>query len=565
MPPRPSFAALRDRWPHLPDSSLPPSALLLARAILRVEQRPHPRLVLERGARVFVSALHQYLLGGADGSVYLGGSFGTKTPIYGLSDVDLLFAVHDDAAAERVRQRWRNLRTRFPALASLVDVWVYRRGDLVDSLSDTDFTFGLVHPCQLTRRGPGTFLTRDPAGFRQRPGLYSPAHGWHRVRGAQLQPGSVTPGYRAIASWLELQWWWRKAVMESVAPHPHSLAYLCLKLLTEPARIWLWLTRDQQVWDPDQLLATLRRELPDEEEAADRAFRLSRALHRSPAPPLAPAVAFLLRMSMRVASHLDQQAASAGACAVRLVRDDEEVLPPIDARPTSSRDSRAPLSEALPLVDWSARTGLACAHEETFVPSAGRADDPVSLAAAACEGVAGSYPCLRHDPLLVLPSCGPLARLIHRTIQCSAVEPVTFAVLLGQPYARFPQLEGWSARECARRAVDEHRLWLTTSASSSTGDSLGRMFAAARAGLFLESVEAEDPCLPLTASSIAYLLGERSSRDVQPAQAAWRAYREWRLGGPAPAGSVVWRLAEVVERLPAFALEREPTEPMLRP
>jgi hypothetical protein len=107
-------------------------------------------------------------------------------------------------------------------------------------------------------------------------------------------------------------------------------------------------------------------------------------------------------------------------------------------------------------------------------------------------------------------------------VQCAATDPVSFALAGARSQARFPRLAGWSARDWARRAVAEHRVWLSAPDARLNGHTWiapppppggsghatrNRLLSAARAGLFLESVERGEPELLLALDAAADRLG----------------------------------------------------------
>ena len=158
-----------------------------------------------------------------------------------------------------------------------------------------------------------------------------------------------------------------------------------------------------------------------------------------------------------------------------------------------------------------------------------------------------------------------------RAVQCPASDPVSFAVLAGKPAARFPNVPGWSAADWARRSVVEHRAWLGS--GSEAPPTVGRWFsgqarsmkreprtlfrllAAARAALFLESLEDGRPELALTFAAVTDRLAERLPASESVAREALARYRDCRLDGqPAPARTIL-ALRELVLALPAYEFE----------
>jgi hypothetical protein len=144
-----------------------------------------------------------------------------------------------------------------------------------------------------------------------------------------------------------------------------------------------------------------------------------------------------------------------------------------------------------------------------------------------------------------------------RGVQSPVTDPVSFAVHDGAAEARFPAAPGWSAADCAARAVNEHRAWLSRRAAG-VGDTrstraLALLLTAARAASFAESLAAGEGRLALTVTAAAAEL-ERSvppSGDIASAAVAELAacLREDRAPDPA----VVDGLEAVVAGLPAYA------------
>jgi hypothetical protein len=196
----------------------------------------------------------------------------------------------------------------------------------------------------------------------------------------------------------------------------------------------------------------------------------------------------------------------------------------------------------LPLVDWRARV-WSLAPDECFAAVPERDLEPSLVGAAAGAGNDGVYAVFLADGLLVLPS---LKRARLRAVHCLATDPVSFALLEGRECALFPNVAGWSARDSARRAVAEHLGWLGADGRGSDSQlgTLGRLLTAARAALFLESVDAGSPELALTVSSVAEALDARE---------AYEAYRAGRVDGQAPAPELIEAFRRAVLKLPVYA------------
>ena len=86
------------------------------------------------------------------------------------------------------------------------------------------------------------------------------------------------------------------------------------------------------------------------------------------------------------------------------------------------------------------------------------------------------------------------------------------------------------------------------------GQTLARLLTAARAGVFLESVEAGTPELPLTIAATAQRLGLTVGTPSLAEEAAG-SYREFVLDEATPAGETVRALRKLVVGLRAYARE----------
>ena len=515
-------------------------------------------------------------------SVYVKGSFGFGDPVYGVSDIDLVIVVPsafdrdaDAHAVAEVRRRWSRLVRLFPPLHELFHVFVYDSRSLRDAVSAPAFTFGL------DRRPPragflGSRPLIDEMGLQERPELYGAPREWRLVggRSADVAPPPDDADYRRLASWLELQFWWRYAFTACVDPRGPRLPYLCVKLVAEPARIWLWLAHGEQFFSRVEALNRALQKLPEEEVAFRRALELHRALPSSPEPPLAEMLAHFVRLSSLIARELCRQVEPPGATKVGLVGAAGDAL--TDGRVTPSE--RIP---RLPLVDWRART-VPPPPDEVFSLSGADPRDPSALAAAAGIERVGEYPALRAENLLILPAARAAGRShgsepeqgaarIHRAklraIQCPATDPVSFAVADEKGAALFPNTSGLSARDSARRAVAEHAVWLAagrtdrnvrgwvvaqTEAAPSSAVALGRLFTAARAALFLDSLT-EAPELALTVRAVASMLAERAGGRAAMVDDAVSSYAAWRARqAAAPPAQLVKEFATIVEKLPAY-------------
>jgi hypothetical protein len=154
-----------------------------------------------------------------------------------------------------------------------------------------------------------------------------------------------------------------------------------------------------------------------------------------------------------------------------------------------------------------------------------------------------------------------------RAVQCQPTDPVSTALADRRTVARFPELAGWSAIDCARRAAAEHRGWLAahggvypphgwvgvqSGCDEPTARSVGLLFTAARAALFLESIVEGDPELAVTVAGVAERLVARDASCRDAVESALHAFRASRAGESEHLPSVT-PLLDVVRSLPAYA------------
>jgi hypothetical protein len=274
-------------------------------------------------------------------------------------------------------------------------------------------------------------------------------------------------------------------------------------------------------------------------------------LRSAPAPPLAETLPVFLRLSSRIARTIADQLESAGTTDVELVRGEELALPHGGWEPTGPWPFPPP-SRLLPLADWRAIVDPAL-PDETFAPVAGDATDPETLCRAALVLAKGPYPTLTADGLLLRPYHGGRARL--RAVQCPMTDPVSFALMAGAATAAFPNAIGWSARDTARRGVAEHASWLAAHPmpAEPSGHHLGRLITAARAALFLRSVQDGAPQLPLTGAATAGALAERVEGARGVAEASWEAHTTFAVDWLAPDRATVGALDDLVRGLSPYA------------
>ena len=472
---------------------------------------------------------------GETSAAYMRAGFGDF--VYGLSDLDMAIVVPDRAARRRVMERWNRACGSLPWLREIFDVAVYADSVLEDAAAASTFTYDLERPAPRAAYF-GLAPIHDESSLRERPRVNGPLRDWRLLRGVDRLPALTDQSAqeRRIAAWLELQTWWRYAFEACTDPTGLRKPYLCMKLVAEPARIWLWLVHRERIERRDDVLRRALDVLTEEEQAIRAALALSKELPGRPAAPLAEFLPPFVRLTARIAERLAEEVAEAGTTEVGLLGGD---------------------TMQMPLADWRAVVRPSI-PEETLAPIAGDPADPGVLATTQ-KSVEGPYPVLQWDGVLVLPATRGLAAL--RAVQCRLTDPVSFALLAGSPAAAFPNVPGWSARDWGRRAVAEHGAWLADRRESAeltirewpdpdarraapAVRALGRLFTAARAGLFLESVEGGHPELAVTARAAAGLVG---------AEAEYEEYQVARAGGAAPSKRTLAAVRARVLRLPAYA------------
>lgn len=540
--------------------------MLAHRVILRTGDgplRPFWRFAHEALAR----AVGRYLCAGTpDASVYVRAGLAAGDPVYGLSDIDLGIIVPADPAGPdiaraRVRRRWRALGRRLPRFSRAVLELpeVYEVPELGGLAFDTAFTHGLERPSSrdgsLGEIHPTGRERRRERADSERPGIYGRTADWRLVAGPERRPPAEppSPAFRRIGAWMEIQFWWRRAFKASLDPNMPSAAYLCVKLVSEPVRTWLWLTRGERVRSRREALEKGLRSLPDEEPALRAALSLLDSLADAPPAPLGETLSTLARMSDRVARLLESEAEAAGRTEVRLLGTDpgDLVLPAGRATELRLLAGAHGRPELIPLVDWRARV-WSLPPDEVLAVLPFDPTDPAVLAVTAPAGEDGSYAALRTASLLMLPS---LKKTRLRIVQCAVTDPVSFALVEGRARARFPALSGWSAEDSARRAVAEHLGWILDERDPEpSARSLGRLLTAGRAALFHESLQAGNPELALTVAATAERLAARRSVGEGVAEEAFGAYRAASHDGDPPPAALLRSLrAALVNSFPAYS------------
>jgi hypothetical protein len=498
-----------------------------------------------------------YLCHGHAAAAYVARGLATDEPVYGISDIDLVLVVRGGgrrrgAERERLRRRWRWLCRAVPVFERLLpDVAFYEDAELGEA------TRGSVLTCDLPAFR-GTPAPADEFGLRSRPGLHGPTRDWRLIRGRDRRPAVDLPERqeRRIAAWLELQSWWSLAFRAATEPEAPSSSFLCVKLVAEPARILLSLDDGGGVMlRRREVLRRALVRLPEEEEAIRRALEQLDALGRAPEPRLADALPAFVRLTSAVAHRLRAELDGVAETPVRLAGvDGQLVLPPRVAGEEG----------LLPLVDWRA-LAIPSLPDECFRVAPLDPVDAGQLARAAEAGRSGPYSAIRADGLLLMPALGPWDRAFLRAVECPPTDPVSFALAGGADVAHFPEVPGWSAIDWGRRAVAEHMAWLgerpdhrrpewpEIEAVAPSLRDVAWLLTAARAGLFLESVQAGDAELALTVAAVVDRLSELGAGARRAAETALEAYGVGVAGGPEPSPAAVAALRGLVTGLPAYA------------
>ena len=496
-----------------------------------------------------------FLLVDRDASVYAAGSLGRGDVVFGLSDLDMV--VVTPAGEARPGTRRDRLARHVDRLERLVpgpprtvlEIAVCEEEELRRTTAATALTRGLVDD-----ERPG-FLAdagwRIVAELQERPGVARPLRRWRHLAGPDRRPPDPAEERerRRIDAWLELQHWWRHAFRACLAPAAPVAAHLAVKLVSEPLRAWLWLERMEAPRTRRETLQLGLRALPEEEPALRRALAVERGLHRLPEAPLADALAFLGRLTGRVAEALATDAAGAGSDAVGLVGTTDELV----------LAAAAP-AEAVPLVDWRALVAPRL-PDEALVRRAGDPADPAVVAEAARSWRPAFLPALPVEAAIVLPTAEPYAEGMLRAVACPTTDPVSTALLAGRDVAVFPRLPGWSAADMARRAVAEHAAWLRVPGPPPrrylaldgippSVVAIARLLTAARAALFWASHERGDPVLAVAVRATARL-AEHSDL-AEAIERGCAALADWHRERRPCTEDVVERLRRAVAALDAY-------------
>jgi predicted nucleotidyltransferase len=519
-------------------------------------------------------------------AVYVTRGVAARDVLPGVSDLDMAVVVPDDPSGlfvehDRIKRRWGRVRRAVPLVGTLChDVAVYEQEELRAAFASSILTYGLESRAGSSAAAPAAMFgvgpPHDEAELRGRPGVVGPGRDWRLIAGPERRPPppAVDRQRQRIGAWLELQYWWRSAFHACANPERPWAAHTCVKIVAEPARIWLALEDELPPPSRQEVLRAAGTSLPEEQDAIVRALELIRELPRSPRPPLSEFLSYLVRLSSRIADRIADEIAGEDRVDVRIGRREGGRL----ALPLGAVSGDAPLATdgLIPLADWRA-VAVPSLPDEALAMIKGNVDDPSLLAAAAGTAPAGVQPGLRAGELLLLPIVDPWRQGFLRCLQAPFSDPVSFAMLSASETARFPALGGWSARDWARRAVAEHGAWLRRGTSeigeptqrewidgASEGDaqstlSLAKLLTAARAALFLQSFDEGAPALAVTVDDTARGLAESGHDPAGAAGEAAEAYRATRLGGTTPPGEIVEALRELVLGLPAYSTVRVET------
>jgi hypothetical protein len=576
-----------------------PSGLSAGRAvqrlILRTERTPLRVLwsLLYRGMVAAVVGVLRLADPGA--AVYLKGGTGLDEPVFGGSDVDIIavVAAGSDMRKARVARAWELLSV-VPLLPRLVSGATYDEIDLRRAMRGSCITYSLDEPSD-----HAAFVGPEPVpdafGVLERPGNFGPTRDWRVVGRTDRRPelADQTPEERRIAVWLELQFWSRYLYAVCADPRAVEASYMCFKLVLEPLRSLLWLLHGRQRFRRSDVLVDARRFMPEESEAVEVAAALRAEIPRLHPARLEDTVRLFIRLCDRVVERIGEEIDEAGATEVELLGLDPVSLTTGGGEMEGLRSvvAQDAAIRLLPLADWRALVVPGMADETLGVVSR----DPHSselLGTLARASSDGAYPLLRSNGLLLLPAAkmpvrgnehhpstlesnrqrrvAAWARAKLRGIQCAASDPVTWALLERRSQARFPNVRGWHAHDVARRAVAEHSAWLRLPDDGAppmvrgwiepqqasvrpTGLSLARLFTAARAALFLESVDTAKPEVAVTLAAVAGQLAGRSPTSEAVASEALEALRSFRQDGREPAEAIVLALRRAVLELDAYA------------
>lgn len=477
------------------------------------------------------------LRAGTGATVYVRGSFASRNAIAGVSDVDMVAVspprgTAGDLAMGLLSARRSVVQSRLGAAAGHVTIALYTPAELADACHSTAISYGLGRAPSDPRRAATHLAPRaeaDELGLRLRPPLHTPSTSWRRIAGPRLDLPGENPD-RLTVAWLEVQYWWRHAFRLAARPGRPDSRHLAVKLVAEPAACAMWARGVDPPRRLEEILALLARRGDGDAEAAEAALALRRDGPHGPPADLRPALASLERSTTLVAERHLAAAQAAGFDDVALA------------------GAAAPCG--LPLVDWRARCSPG-PPDECIDLRDGTPGDPGALATAAKPGPR-TQTVLRRGDLMAMPSASeqPL-----RGVSCPVTDPVSHALTRREERARFPALPGWSARDCADRALAEHRAWLTRRPlmGGFGPRALELLLTSARAALFHESVAEGSPVLAVTTGAVVDGLAERHPRCAEPAAAGLTALSACRDEGGDPPRETVDGLERALRSLACFS------------
>ncbi len=437
-----------------------------------------------------------------------------------------------DLALGLLSARRHVLEGRLGGAARHVSVALYTPAELEDACRETVITFGLGDGAADPRAAATQLAPRAPAdelGLRRRPTLHPPAHAWRQIAGPRLDLPSGRPD-RLTVAWLELQYWWRQAFRLAAEPTRLDARHLAVKLVAGPAACAIWAGGTEPPRRIEEILERAPRLLAGEAAAAEAALRLRREGPHGAPPDLRTFLASLERSTALVAERHLTAADEAGF-------DDVVLLGAAGGGP------------ARPLVDWRARCDPG-PPDERFELRDGSVSDPAALAAAR-SAPPRTQTALRSGSLIVMPSTTDETL---RGVACPVTDPVSHALSEDGDRARFPALAGWSASDCAARALAEHRAWLTRRPlmGGFGPRALELLLTAARASLFHESVAGGTPRLAVTTAAVVDELAERHPECGAPAAAGLEQLDACREHGGKPPREVVDEFERALRSLPAY-------------
>src|SRR5947209_5883460 len=267
-------------------------------------------------------------------AVYVRGTGASDEVLHGLSDIDLVIVTGPDpnrVGHKTILERCTKARRVIPG--DLVWPLVYDETSLAALAARSVMTYEFSPASRSYEYSHSALL--------ERPELYG-MRSWRRLSGPDRRP--VEPpsdeASRRIDSWLELQNWWRWAFHACLEPNQAGAAYTCVKLVAEAVRIWMWLTRGEQLVDRSQALARGRIELAAEADVFERALRLFAVVRAMPAASLADFLPAFVRISGRIGGELARQIAPFGATEVSLIASARDELATYECSPPPGEPAR---------------------------------------------------------------------------------------------------------------------------------------------------------------------------------------------------------------------------------